>query len=388
MFAICPPGVEGVTAGELAALGVAGEIDRGGVAFQGGWSELIAANLQLRTASRILVRIAEFKARSFIELERHARKIDWTPWVRDGSAVELRVGSRKSKLYHERAIAERFAKWIGEATGASAAGGTEPDDEEDIESVNAVHVRVFRDRVQVSVDSSGAHLRLRGYRKAVAKAPLRETLASACLLASGWDGGTSLFDPFCGSGTILIEGALMARRIPPGLASPDRHPREFAFEQWSGFPLDFYQDSVADLQSRIADSSPSIAGSDRDAGAIEAALANAGRAGVDDSIDFEVAAISSADPPASAGHLVTNPPYGVRVGEARKLRDLYAAFGKLSRTRFSGWTIGILQANPELMAVAGMEGETALRTSNGGIEVRLEVRPPLAGGNRERVPPG
>ncbi|MBS1241551.1 MAG: methylase, partial [Gemmatimonadetes bacterium] len=262
-FAVTAPGLEAVTAAELAALGlVPTGMEEGGVSFTADLSGLYLANLQLRTASRVLVRLATFEGRGFPELERHARKVPWQDFLGPGVRAAFRVTSKKSKLYHAGAIEERVAGTVGRSEGQT--GGV---DQEFV-------VRVFRDRFTISADSSGALLHQRGYRLATAKAPLRETLAAAMLLGAGWDPRTPLVDPFCGSGTIPIEAALLARRIPPG-----RH-RSFAFMRWPGFDAASWQALLAraDAESLPQASAP-IVGADRDAGAIRASVANAERAG-------------------------------------------------------------------------------------------------------------
>jgi len=216
LFAVAAPGLEAICAAELRALGIAAAAEPGGVAWEGTMDDLRRANLWLRTAGRVVVRAGSFHARSFIELERHARRVPWERWVTRGRAVRLRVTSKKSKLYHEGAIAERLLGFIGDRVGglgASSAVKGADDEGDDGGDAQLFVVRVHRDEVTISADSSGALLHLRGYRQALAKAPLRETLAAALLAASRWDGVAPLVDPLCGSGTIAIEGAWMARRI-------------------------------------------------------------------------------------------------------------------------------------------------------------------------------
>jgi putative N6-adenine-specific DNA methylase len=338
--------------------------------------ELYTANLWLRTASRLTVGAAEFRARTFFELERHARKIPWERWVTKGRAVRLRVTSRKSKLYHEGAIAERVLDAIERRVGSLGGAEVARDDEgdEDAGDAQLFVVRFVRDGCIVRADASGALLHLRGYRQAIAKAPLRETLAAAMLLGSRWPGDASLLDPMCGSGTIAIEGALMARGIAPGLAGADREPRRFAFQDWPEADLAAWGRVVERAQSAIRRTTPApIQGSDRDAGAIEAASANAERAGVREDVELAVAPVSAIDPPPGPGWIVTNPPYGVRVGETEALRNLYAALGGTARQRAPGWTMALLSAEARLDAQVGVEFQNALETRNGGIPVHLAV---------------
>lgn len=376
LFAITAPGLEPLCAAEMEALGIPGEVEPGGVAWTGGPRDLYAANLALRTASRVVLRVAEFRARTFFELERHARQIPWELYVPAGGAVRLRVTARKSKLYHQRAIAERVVDAITRrvSTARTVTAGGDSDGEEEGTGEQIFVVRFLHDRCTVSADTSGALLHLRGYRQAVAKAPLRETLAAAMLLGSGWNGSAPLLDPMCGSGTIAIEAALLARRIAPGLAGSDREPRAFAFEAWPGFEAAVWQEVVERARGAILPEAPApIHASDRDSGAVEATLANAERAGVGGDLRVAALPLSAAEAAPGPGWIVTNPPYGVRVGESAPLRNLYAALGRLARERVPGGTLAILAADRQLEAQVGIPLTEALRTRNGGIPVRLAV---------------
>ena len=301
-------------AGELAELGLGGEVDTGGVSFRARAGELYQANLSLRVASRVLVRVAEFRATAFWELEKRAQSVPWAEFIAAGRAVAFRVTSRKSKLYHQAGIAER----LGSAVSAAVAGVTAREDEGAQEFV----VRVFRDRVTISIDSSGALLHLRGYRLASAKAPLRENLGAAILLGARWDVARPLLDPFAGSGTIPIEAALMARKIPPGWQ------RRFAFEEWPGFDPALWGKVRARAESGILPRAPA-----RSWDPIGTREPSRWR---------RPTRSAPASAPTSSGAtrrfrwrrdleapawIVTNPPYGVRVGDANKLRDLYAKVG-------------------------------------------------------------
>lgn len=377
LFAVTAPGLEPLAAAELAALGIRGVAEAGGVAWSGTLSDLHSANLHLRTASRVLVRVGEFRARAFYELEKRARRLPWERFVAQGREVELRVTCRKSKLYHQGAVAQRVLEAIEHRAGTVRMAAGVAEDEEDERAGAGAQlfvVRFVHDRCTISVDTSGPLLHLRGYRQAVAKAPLRETLASALLVASGWDGSAPLVDPMCGSGTIAIEAALMARRIAPGLASATYEPRGYAFEQWPGADAAAWRATVERAREEILPAAPgAILGSDRDAGAIEAARSNAERAGVADDVALEVRPLSAIDPPSGRGWLVTNPPYGVRVGEADALRNLYAALGRVARDRLPHWTVALLSANPDLERHVGLRFAETLRTRNGGIPVRVVV---------------
>jgi putative N6-adenine-specific DNA methylase len=232
----------------------------------------------------------------------------------------------------------------------------------------------------VSADASGELLHRRGYRLAGGKAPLRETLAAAMLAATGWGASVPLVDPMCGSGTIPIEAALLARRIPPGLE------REFAFERWPEYDAMIWEELLAASRARILPRAEGvIVGSDRDAGAVAAASANAARAGVASDIEWRQTAISAVEPPATPGWIISNPPYGVRVGERQRLRNLYAQLGNVLRRRWQGWNVGFLSAHAELERQTALALETAFTTENGGIGVRL-VRGRVGGNALGRGP--
>jgi putative N6-adenine-specific DNA methylase len=372
-FAVSAPGLEPLCAAELQELGVPAGAVPGGVEWRGGLRELGRVNLHCRTATRVLVRVGEFRARTFHELERRAPKLPWSRFLPPGAAVELRVTTRKSKLYHQGAVAERVQRVLADG-GWHVARSTRDDEEDAAAGAQLIVIRFLRDVCTVSIDASGARLQQRGYRQALAKAPLRETIAAALLRAAGWRGDVPLLDPLCGSGTIPIEAALLARRIPPGLANPQHEPRAFAFQRWPVYQPRVFDDVVAEARSAILLATPvEIRGSDRDAGAITAARANASRAGVVDDIVFERAPLSAAQPLGERGLLLSNPPYGVRVGDRRELHALYAALGRLVRERFGGWDVALLTADPALAAATGLQQQERLATRNGGVAVSLLV---------------
>jgi putative N6-adenine-specific DNA methylase len=374
LFAITAPGLEALTAAELRRLGIRGEAEAGGVAWSGTRDDLHAASLWLRSASRIILRIAEFRARTFFELERHARRIPWDRFVPAGRVVEFRVTCRKSRLYHQGAVEQRFREAVEHVAGARPVPPDAGDDEAEGADRQLFVVRFLHDRCTVSADTSGALLHRRGYRQATARAPLRETLAAAVVIASGWRPEAPFLDPLCGAGTLPIEAALIARRIAPGIAGAERRPRRYSFEEWEDHDAARWRSAVAAAQDEIRERAPApIQGSDRDEGAIEAARSNAERAGVAADLSLEVAPVSGITPPPGAGWLVTNPPYGVRVGDARPLRNLYAALGNVIRLSAPGWTVALLSADRQLEAQLGIDLEEVLRTSNGGIPVHLVV---------------
>lgn len=377
------PGVEPLAVAELTRLGIAtGESEPGGVAFTATASELARALLWLRTANRITVRLADFRATSFAELEKHAKRVAWGDVIAPGGAVHFRVTSKKSKLYHHDGIAERLERSVLAAvagvTAVRAPSVAEEleDDVTALPEVQRVVVRVFRDQVTLSADASGALLYLRGWRQAVAKAPLRETLAATLLAASGWADGDSprgaLLDPFCGSGTIPIEAALLARRMAPGRG------RRFATELWPGIAANdaaraslWSAERARATSLELPDAPVRITGHDRDNGAIAAAVSNAERAGVASSVEFSRQSLSQLPVDEAEGWLVTNPPYGARIGERTALRDLYATLGRVMFERRPSWHLTMLSADRMLEAQLQMPLHESLRTTNGGIPVRV-----------------
>lgn len=368
------PGLEELLAEEIARLtGRSGETSPGGVGFAGGLKDMRRVNLWSRIANRILVRIDEFHASSFYELERRAKQIDWTRFVKQGQPIRFRVTCRKSRLYHSDAVAERFAAAVNARIGGNKpiVSGEEHDDGgakelADASDAQLFVVRIVDDVCSVSADSSGELLHRRGYRQAVAKAPLRETIAAAMLVGSGWDMTSPLVDPMCGAGTIAIEGAMMARRMAPGLS------RRFAFENWPAHDASMWQTEIDAAKTEALPGAPGkIIASDRDDGAIAAARSNAERADVTGDIEFATRALSSVEFPDQPGWIVTNPPYGQRVGESGPLRNLYAQIGKVLRETATGYRIAMLSADSELEAQMKIDMREVFQTSNGGIPVKL-----------------
>ncbi len=377
---ITPPGLEAVTAGELAALGLTpGEIELGGIEVPLTPSQLADALIRLRTASRIVVRVASFRARTFAELERHAATVPWVTYLPAGMAVHLRVTSHKSRLYHQQGIAERIGRVImGEVAGCQvipAAGEAEELDGEprQLSVVQRILVRLWRDEVTISCDAAGALLHRRGWRQGAIRAPLRETLAAAMLLGAEWDGGVPLVDPMMGSGTIVIEAARLVRRIAPG------RERRFVLEAWPGMSPTLVPEARARARAEErSDLSVSIMGSDRDAGAVRSAVEHAERAGVASDVMLSCAPLTALPPDDGPGLLLTNPPYGARLGDLMRLRDLYAALGALPRRR-PHWSLAFLATHPRLVGQVRLPMVERWRSTNGGIPVRLlHYQPPVA----------
>jgi putative N6-adenine-specific DNA methylase len=364
-FAVSAPGVTPFTMAELHELlpDASPVSEPGGVSFQGGTTELYRANLHLRTSTRILARLGNFfRAETFEELEERSARLPWERFLHPGQPVSMRVTCHKSRLYHSDAVARTLMSGMAKRVGRSSP--LEPSNEENTDNpAQLIVARISEDICTISIDSSGLPLYKRGYRQAVAKAPLRETLAAALILASGWDRVSPLLDPFCGSGTIPIEAALLAGGIPPGIH------RRFTFMDWPDFDENLWR-SVYDTPIEKSTQIPQIQGSDRDAGAVKMAQANAGRAGVAKYVKFSHTAVSGIEPSNQPGWVVTNPPYGLRVSPGHDLRDLYAQFSNTLRKKCPGWHICVLCSDPVLLGQMGMEMDTSFRLVNGGVSVR------------------
>lgn len=356
MFAVVAPGLESECAAELEALEVSAlEVHRGGVAFSGGRVEMQRANLWLRSASRVLVRVGSFRCRDFPQLFRRCRDLPWGRFVKPGTPIEVTVSSQRSRLIHSDRVAETVQEAAYRSLGRLDAEG---------EFRQRVQVRLEDDLCTVSVDSSGELLHRRGYRSESGAAPLRETLAAGILLKLGWDGREALVDPMCGSGSFLIEAALLASGLAPG------GQREFAFMHWPKFRPGAWQ---AQLQDRaIAKHGvPTLLGIDIDAAVLARAERNAARAGVAGHIVWQGGGFNTLEAPAAGGMLVCNPPYGTRLGEGEELRQLYRDFGDLLRQRFAGWRYAFLCPEPSLVKLTGLDVGAIERFSNGGLQVKL-----------------
>lgn len=364
---IYTPGLEAICRRELDALGCKPKpAGPGAFEMDATARQLYAANVWLRTASRVLVRVDTFRSTDLGHLRRRAETVDWDRWLPDGVAPTFRISSTDSKLYHTDAVAER----LHDAAGNPSADGPQ----------QLFVVRIHRNTVMISADSSGEALHHRPWRTELRHAPLRSTMAAALLLALDFDPTSPLLDPFCGSGTIPIEAALIARDRPPG------GDRNFAFQRWDEFEPGTWASVNGEVaaRARAADeatasrpagnrSEPLIVGSDRDPEAIAAAQGNAERAGVAPDIGFETKVVSHLTADAGTGLLLTNPPYGRRVGDG-DLRGLYRRFGAVVRERRPRWRLAVLSADRKLTNLADRELAPVVRFRHGGIPVQLLAR--------------
>ncbi|MBI5493739.1 MAG: class I SAM-dependent RNA methyltransferase [Deltaproteobacteria bacterium] len=358
LFAVSTPGLEPVTADELRALGLPAEISQGGVTTRGTLHDVTRLNAGLRTASRLLQRVGRFRATTFPALRRETAALPWERFLARDGAVALRVTCRKSRLHHSGAVAERVLGGIADRIGVSPHTAKPVEDPAE-DGPQLVVVRFEDDEATLSVDTSGALLHRRGYRQETAKAPLRETLAAAMVLLSGWDRVSPLVDPFCGSGTLLCEADAIARGRLPGA------DRMFAWQRWPcarGIRVVVPPEGAAGAP---------LFGNDHDAGAIRAATGNAARAGA--AVNFTQADATALLPPAAGpGWIITNPPWGVRVDTNRPLTALYARVGAHWRARWPGWRVCLL-APGALAQATGIAWERVTPVVNGGVRVEVRV---------------
>lgn len=356
IFLATAPGLEPVLAEEVGLKGFKRpKAVPGGVITRGGWPEIWRANLWIRGATRILARLDAFHVTHLAHLDSRARGIPWSSWLRPDTPFRVEATCTKSRIYHSGAAAERIATAIYATTGASY------DPAADI----TVMARLDHDLCTLSLDTSGEPLHKRGFKEEVNAAPLRETLAALFLRQCGFDGSEPVLDPLCGSGTFVIEAAEIAARLNPGRA------RSFAFERLATFDAEAW----ARMRAPIPRPTPThrFHGSDRDAGAIAMSRANAERAGIAAITTFHQRPISEARPPEGPpGLVITNPPYGTRLGEARSLAPLYQALGRTMAEHFKGWRIALVAADPRLAHATGLPFlPGGPPVPHGGLRVRL-----------------
>lgn len=352
IFLVCAPGLEPVLRYEVREAG----FDKplcvpGGVSFRGGWPDVWRANLELRGASRVLARIGEFRAMHLAQLDKRSKKLDWRAVLRTDVPVKVEATCRKSRIYHDKAAAQRVA-------GALEAAGLTVSAEADL----TLRARIEDDLCTFSVDTSGELLHRRGHKPGVGKAPMRETLAALFLRSAGYDGAMPVVDPMCGSGTFVIEAAEIAMGLQPGRS------RRFAFERLATFD----PEAFAALKRDGGETSLRFHGSDRNEGAVAMARENADRAGVAGVCGFAHHAVSDvARPEGAAGLVIVNPPYGGRIGNKKLLYALYGAFGQVMQARFGGWRVGMVTSEAGLAKATGLGLQAGPVVDHGGIRVRL-----------------
>lgn len=370
-FAPSPRGLESLLAEELATLGAVDvRPGAGGVAFGGSLKVGYRANLESRLASRVLCEVANGEYRREDDIYALARDVAWEHWFLPGQTLRVDTTGRGCALKSldfvtlrvKDAICDRFRE----------AGGTRPSIDTRTPDVR-VQVFLTEAACTLYLDASGAPLWQRGLRQKTVEAPLKENLAAGILQLTGWNGETPLFDPMCGSGTFLLEAAQWLCRRVPG------RDRSFAFEQWRGFDKRLW----ADLrESARAAERPLpkglLFGSDRDARATRATLANLDRAGFLAGAVLSTADFLEAPAPAASGVLVCNLPYGVRLEEQEALADGYPMLGDVLKQRYDGWQAWLLTADARLVKRIGLRTARRIPLYNGPLECRLLHYPLVA----------
>jgi len=354
------PGLESLLLEEVIERGFKrGKAIGGGVTIWGDWNDVWRANLTLRGASKVLARIGEFRAFHLAQLDKRARKFPWGKTLTQGHAVKVEVvTNRKSKIYHAGAAIERIERAIHEEFGAKIAKSM---DEADI----IIKTRIDDNNVRFSVDTSGIGLHKRGYKQAMGKAPLRETMAALALRSCGYDGRETVLDPMCGSGTFLIEAAQISRNFMAGRS------REFAFEKLASYDAAAVESIRDNWTPR--ESEQKLYGSDRNVNVIGFSKANAERGGVADMCEFKPLPLSKVERPESPpGLVIVNPPYGARIGKKKDLFALYTSFGDVMRDRFTGWRVGMITSDMKLAEATKLPWlKTGAPIAHGGLKVRL-----------------
>jgi len=378
-FAVAAPGLERVLYDELHGLAHVKDarVVPGGVEFGGGQRAGYAVNLHSRVATRVLLRLGEVQAREFAQLRRRLARLGFEAFVPEGRPLRIGASARSCRLYHTRALAQTLQLAAGDRVGSAlelASGDGETDDAPDggqpfgQEPWSRLLLRGEGDRFMVSVDSSGLLLHRRGARAETGRAPLRETLAAGALRLAGYRGDETLVNAMCGAGTLALEAAEIALERAPGRL------RRFAFESFPSFDRALWDELRAEAE-RAQRSEPraAIHAFDRDPAAIELARRNAARAGSAAHLRFDCTDALAYAPPASAGLLIANPPYGKRLGRARDARALYIALGERLRASWRGFRVALLVPREIAPAQLGLQQARSFALSNGGIAVKLLV---------------
>ncbi|MCX7922311.1 MAG: class I SAM-dependent RNA methyltransferase [Clostridia bacterium] len=351
-------GIEAVVGRELKKLGYEDQfIENGRVTFAGDESAICRSNLWLRTADRVLVKVGEFKALSFEELFEQTKALPWEEWIPEDAEFPVEGKSIDSKLFSvpdcqaivKKAIVEKLkqkykCEWFKE-TGPKY----------------TIEVGLLKDVATLTIDTSGAGLHKRGYRKLVGGAPLKETLASAMILISRWNKDRVLIDPFCGSGTIPIEAALIGRNIAPGLK------REFAAEKWPRINKDIWEKARQEAYDLAEfDRELRIQGSDIDDEAMSLARYHAKQAGVESAIHLQRMPMADLKSRYKYGFIICNPPYGERLGEMNEVEDLYRQMGRVFNS-LDTWSHYVITSHPNFEKLFGRRADKKRKLYNGRL---------------------
>lgn len=361
---ICAPchfGLEGIVADEMRRLGFANvRAENGRVRFDGTEAELAKASVNLRCAERLLVEVGAFEATTFDQLFEGVKALPLEQFIPKNAAFPVKGHSVNSKLFSvsdcqsiiKKAAATRLSQKYGLAWL--------PEDGEKLQ----IQFSLMNDKATIYLDTSGDGLHKRGYRPAHVAAPLSETLAAALVLLSRYRGREEFCDPFCGSGTLAIEAALIAKNRAPGLS------RRFAAEDWSCFDKAVWRAARAEAPAREYQGDYRIFASDIDPNAVEISQKNAELAGVSDCVRFSVADATKFDRKTDQGVIVTNPPYGERIMEKREAEGLYAAFGK-AYFASENWKLFLLSSHTEFERTFGRNADKKRKLYNGMLKCDL-----------------
>ncbi len=365
-FITCAPGLEPLLHAEVRELKLS-KVERqvGGVYFEGSVSDCMRANLHLRTAVRVLRRLARFVAPGAEELYEGAASVAWARWIPEGATIVVAAHTNHSTLDHSLFVEQRVKDAICDVLLEER--GERPSVDKDNPDVR-IHVHLFKDRCTLLVDTSGESLHKRGWRRFQGRAPLAETLAAAVVMLSGWDRRSPLLDPFCGSGTLLVEAALMATHHAPGLFR-----ERFAFELLPGFDAALWRKHQESARAAIRPLGKTrLVGQELDRETLEGARENLASAGLDQVVQLEVGDASRISLRRGwNAWIVTNPPYGERVGEGEDLHELYRAFGTRLLESGAGYHLALLSGDPELTRALGIRGGTRHELKNGALECEL-----------------
>ncbi len=372
-LALVPYPLEEVCAAELKELGVHNPLPlRGAVSFQGDIETLYRVNLWSRTAMRILVRLDDFVCHTGDDLYEAVSEISWEDWFSGDSTFAVKAQGQTSALTHSVYTGQRIKDAIVDRCRNHLGRRPTVDPEDPHVQIHAqLYQQEGEPRCALSLDSSGKPLSYRGYRSLSSEAPLKESLAAAILRLANVHNApveTPIFDPFCGSGTFVIEAALMKHQIAPGLF------HSFAFERWPHFHSPLWQKLLKEAQEtkRPESKQPLCYGSDSSEKSIQLAKAHAKNARLFSSVQFSKQTFEQITPPGQApGILVCNPPYGERMGEEQDLAPLYHSLGDVMKQRFSRWNAYIFTASMFLSRQVGLRPKRRIPVFNGPLEGRL-----------------
>lgn len=364
-FASCPIGFPDLVEAELKQLGLKTfEKTIGGVVFDSNWAGAYKANLHSRFASRILKPLLDFPAYNGDELYNNVRKHDFTKYIKPDQTMTVDATIKDCNIPDQRFLAMRVKDAIVDQFRDKY--NIRPD----VDNKNPdlrIHIKGYKNQFHMALDTSGNSLFMRGYRTKTGEAPLKENLAAGLIALSGWDQKSALTDLFCGSGTLLIEAAMMAANMAPGI-----HRESFGFMSLMDYDADVWSQIVEDAEALEKDVLDfKLFGFDHDKRIIQMAKDNARNAGVLKFIDFKVSPIAITDAPAETGTIVCNPPYGARIGDEDNLKDVYRDLGYTLKNRFQGWDAWVLSGNKELLSEMKLKSTRKHFLMNGSIECRF-----------------